>query len=108
MGRMFARLNDKKQAPKPVKKKRREAVCEVMKKMLSDWSLNRLDMTTVCKKSCALYDAMVYKFGKSNRRQKYWPIVRQIYNGLRRINRQPLVKSFEKFALVSLLLSVYG
>jgi len=68
--------------------------------MLSDWNLNRLNMSTVCKKNCALYDAMVYKFGKSNRRQKYWNLVRQIYAGLQKINKRPLVRSFEKFSMV--------
>jgi hypothetical protein len=97
MGRMFASTR-----PKGSKgaQDRRATVCEAIKKMLSDWTLNRLNMSTVCKKNCSLYDAMVYKFGKSNRRQKYWLHVRQIYTGLQRINKRPMVKSFEKFAMV--------
>jgi len=103
MGRMFSTLHahnptsaDKKGRQKLLQH-RRANLCEELKKMLSDWSLNQLTMRGVCKKSCRLYDAMIYKFGKSNRRQKYWHLVRQIYTGLGRINKRPLVKSFEKF-----------
>lgn len=47
-----------------------------------------------------LYDLMVYKFGRSNRRQKYWKYALQIYAELKRINRVNLFEYFLNFSKV--------
>lgn len=47
-----------------------------------------------------LYDAIVYKYGRSNRRQKYWKYVLQIYAELKRINRVNIFVYFSKFTKV--------
>jgi len=48
--------------------------------------------------SCQMYDAMVYKFGPSNRHQKYWRSSMQIYRGLKRINERNILQPIKALA----------
>ncbi len=80
-------------------RRKRANVCRKLREVLSEWRLNGLH-GDVCKRSCALYDALVYKFGKSNRRQRFWRLVRQIYSELKRINARKMVRFFDKFVKV--------
>lgn len=50
----------------------------------------------IARPSCALFEALVYKFGRSNRHQKFWRIGRQCYQELKRLNRQPVLEPFER------------
>jgi hypothetical protein len=55
---------------------------------------------SICRHSCALYEALVYKFGVSNRHQKFWRIALRIYRELRRLNSQNVLGPFTQFAQV--------
>lgn len=52
-------------------------------------------------KSCLLYDALIYKFGQSNKHQKFWQFTLQIYRDVKRINCRNLYNLFLKFSKVS-------
>jgi hypothetical protein len=47
-----------------------------------------------------MYDALSYKFGPSNRHQKYWRSTMQTYRELKRINGRNLLEPFETLATV--------
>uniref|UniRef100_A0A915EQF9 Nucleolus and neural progenitor protein-like N-terminal domain-containing protein n=1 Tax=Ditylenchus dipsaci TaxID=166011 RepID=A0A915EQF9_9BILA len=63
--------------------------------VLVDLRLNKVG-GCVAQKSCLLYDALVYKFGQSNRHQKFWKSTMQIYSQLKRINKINLIDYFAK------------
>lgn len=55
----------------------------------------------IAQRSYLLYEALIYKFGQSNKHQKFWKISMQIYRDLKRINGQKnLFDSFSKFTQV--------
>lgn len=54
----------------------------------------------IAQRSCILYDALIYKFGQSNKHQKFWQFTLQINRDLKRINRRILYDPFLKFSQV--------
>lgn len=79
-----------------------QKICMRLNSIIVDMRLNKLSGSFAAT-SVVLYDAIVYKYGRSNRRQKYWKYALQIYAELKRINRLNLLDYFVKFVKVIFL-----
>ncbi|KAI1717063.1 NUDIX domain-containing protein [Ditylenchus destructor] len=76
-----------------------QKICMRLNGLLLDFKLNGNVGGPVALKSCQLYDAMIYKFGQSNRHQKFWKSMLQIYGQLKHVNKKDknLIERIAKF-----------
>ncbi|KAI1730032.1 NUDIX domain-containing protein [Ditylenchus destructor] len=65
-----------------------QKICMRLNGLMLDFKLNGNVGGPVALKSCQLYDAMIYKFGQSNRHQKFWKSMLQIYGQLKHVNKK--------------------
>uniref|UniRef100_A0A914CAR8 Nucleolus and neural progenitor protein-like N-terminal domain-containing protein n=1 Tax=Acrobeloides nanus TaxID=290746 RepID=A0A914CAR8_9BILA len=65
--------------------------------VLSTWKSNGID-GNISSGSMKIYDALVYKFGQSNRHQKFWKVTLQVYSELKRINQRNLFEILSKIS----------
>jgi hypothetical protein len=68
--------------------------------VLSTWKSNGID-GNISAGSMKIYDALVYKFGQSNRHQKFWKVTLQVYSELKRINQRNLFEILSKLSQVN-------
>lgn len=77
-----------------------------LQSILSTWETNGVD-EGIAVGSMKIYDALVYKFGRSNRHQKFWKVTLQVYSELKRINRRNLKESLANISTVCLGIIIF-